>query len=560
MVTGSRCILLAAVIISAPAIGWSQNASGTPVGAVSPSSLTFSALEVGRNTPSRTLTVTNSGDGQLRVTGTTLAGPAASDFSVFNGCRFPLSKNQRCVISVGFKPSSAGVRESTLNIATSDKELSVKLTGSLSSTSPKIAMSPTTLSLGAINVGSTSAVQKITLTNTGNADFSLGAVRASGADTIDFQVKSTCESKVAAGKACDITVVFAPKSPGEKTAAITIAGEAIGSPTTTKLSGTGVGSKLNVSTPRLAYAEQATATQSTPQSVTLSNGGNATLSFSKISLTGPNATDFNQSNNCNSNLAPGANCTVTVTYKPTVEGPKIASVAISGNFGAAPALIALFADGKRPMQGGLWRGKDPLSGKGILALIAENGGSQYLREDGVQYFGPTLINGEKLEAVLSVASAETLQGSARISGTIKQSTSIAAKLTFIPKSGSTQSGDLSLSFDALYKKTSSLDKIAGNFRISSGATMNISASGVIFSQDATTGCVINGAASMIDSRFNAYGLRLSFTSCKGSLANLNTTTALGLATLDDSGTTPRIVMAAQTLRPGYAVSITADRQ
>ncbi|MFM8845832.1 MAG: choice-of-anchor D domain-containing protein, partial [Gammaproteobacteria bacterium] len=137
MVAVLRCIIVAIASVGAPVLGWSQTAAGTPVAAVSPSSLTFTALEVGRGTPSQSVTVSNSGDGQLRVTGVTLAGAAASDFSVFNGCRLALSKNQRCVIAVGFKPSAAGTREAALSIATSDKALSVKLSGSVSSTAPK---------------------------------------------------------------------------------------------------------------------------------------------------------------------------------------------------------------------------------------------------------------------------------------------------------------------------------------------------------------------------------------------------------------------------------------
>jgi len=82
----------------------------------------------------------------------------------------------------------------------------------------------------------------------------------------------------------------------------------------------------------------------------------------------------------------------------------------------------------------------------------------------------------------------------------------------------------------------------------------------VFSQDATTGCVINGAVSVIDARFNAYGVKLSFTGCKGSLANLNSTTAYGLMTLDESGKTPRLMIGAQTVKPGYAISIVAERQ
>ncbi|MBU6378844.1 MAG: choice-of-anchor D domain-containing protein [Gammaproteobacteria bacterium] len=550
-----------AALLLLPGLGHAQTTpTATPVASASASSLSFSALEVGRAAPSQSVTVSNTGEGQLRVTGATASGPAAADFSIVNGCRLPLGKNQRCTIGVSFKPSAAGSREATLTIATSDKPLAVKLTGTLAATAAKIALSPATLSFGSVNVGSTSAVQKLTLSNSGSAEFAVGDVRPSGPDGFDFQVKSGCQSKLAAGSSCEITVTFSPKTPGDKTASLSIAGQAIGSPATARLTGTGVGAKLVASTLRLAFAEQANGTQSAPQSVTLSNGGNAALTFSKIALSGTAASHFSQTNTCSGSLAPGANCSVTVVYKPTAEGPKLATLSISGNFGSMPALIALFADGKKPMQGGLWRGKDPISGKPVLGLVAENGAAQFVRDDGVQYFGLARIDGEKIDAALSVGAADALQGSARLQGSIKSGVSITAKLTLTPKTGSAQSGDLALNFDALYRKPSALDKVAGNYKnAATGATLNISSSGVVFSQDAGSGCVINGAVAMIDARFNAYGVKLSFTGCKGSLANLNTTTALGLLTLDDSGKTPRLLIGAQSLRPGYAMVLNADK-
>lgn len=549
-----------ATILLLPSPLFAQSTTAPPSASVSPSSLSFSALEVGRAAVSQSVTVTNTGAGQLRVTGASVAGAAASDFTVTNSCRLPLGRNQRCSIGVGFKPAASGAREATLSIATSDKTLTVKLSGSVAATAPKISLTPAALSFGSANVGSTSTTQKLTLNNSGSAEFTVGAVRASGADAFDFSVKSSCEAKLAAGKSCEITVAFAPKSPGEKSVSLTIAGKALGSPATSRFTGTGVGSKLVASTPRLAFAELANGGQSAPQSVTLSNGGNAPLTFSRVSLTGTSAAHFSQTNTCSAALAPGANCTVSVVYKPTAEGPKVAALSIAGNFSSAPMSIAVFADGKRPMQGGVWRGSDPISKKPMVAIIAENGVSQYVRDDGVQYFGATRLDNGKLDALLSVAAADGLQGSARIEGTVKQGVTIAGKLSYTPKTGAAQSGDLALNFDAIYSKPSALDKVAGNFKnVATGATINISSSGTVFSQDATTGCVINGAAGLIDSRFNAYSVRLSFTNCKGTLANLNTTTALGLMALDDSGKTPRLLIGVQTLRPGYAIAISADK-
>lgn len=539
---------------------FAQSTGSVAVANVTPSSLAFFAVEIGRSPPAQTITVSNTGDGQLRVTGTPVVGTAAADFMVFNTCRMPLGKGQRCTITVTFKPSASGIREAALNVETSDKNVSVKLTGSISTTAPKIALTPSTLTFGSVNVGNASTPQKLTLSNSGNADFSLGPIRASGEDGSDFQIKSDCESKLAAGKTCEVSISFNPRTPGQKSASLTIAGQAIGSPATSKFTGTGVGSKLVASTMRLAFAEQINGSQSAPQSVTLSNGGNSPLLFSKISITGVQGIHFSQTNTCNVNLAPGEKCAVNVIYKPTAEGPKVASLSISGNFGSVPAMITIFADGKKPMQGGLWRGSDPISNKPMLALIAENGVSQYLREDGLQYFGITRVEGTALDAMLSAANAESLQGSARIQGTIKQGSSISGKLTYTPKNGTVQTSNIALTFDALYNKTSGLDKVAGNFKNTvTGATININSSGALFSQDVTTGCVVNGAVAIIDTRFNAYSVRLSFTGCKASLANLNTTTAFGLLTVDDSGKTPRLVMGAQALRPGYAIAITADK-
>lgn len=552
--------LIVGALMLMPALAFAQSTTGVPVATASTASLTFSALEVGRAAPPQSITITNTGDGKLSVATVALSGAAAGDFSAMNGCRFGLAKNQRCSIGVSFKPTASGTRSASLDITTSDKKFTIALAGSIASTAAKIALTPATVSFGSINVGATSAAQKLTLTNSGTADFPIGPIRAGEDDGFDFQTKNSCGTTLAAGKSCEIEVTFAPRSPGDKSSSVVVVGNAIGSPASAKITGTAIGSKLVSNPSRLSFAELSTGSQSVAQSVTISNGGNAALTFSKINLTGNNAGDFVQTNNCSASLAPGANCTISIVYKPTAEGPKMAAVSITGNFGTAPALIGLYADGKKPMQGGLWRGKDPISGKAMVALIAENGASQYVREDGVQYFGFTAIFGGKLEGMLSVAAADGLQGSARLQGTADAGASITAKLTVTPKAGAVQTGDVALTFDAAYKKASSLAAVAGNFRTAGGATVNVNASGVVFSQDAATGCVINGSVSVIDARFNAYGAKLSFTSCKGSLANLNTTTAFGLMTLDESGKTPRLVIGAQTVKPGYAISIVADRQ
>ena len=83
----------------------------------------------------------------------------------------------------------------------------------------------------------------------------------------------------------------------------------------------------------LTFASQAEGVASAAQVVTLSNPGNAALAISSIALTGTNATDYAETNNCGTSLAALASCTVSVTFKPTAAGVRTASLTVTDNAG-----------------------------------------------------------------------------------------------------------------------------------------------------------------------------------------------------------------------------------
>jgi hypothetical protein len=105
------------------------------------------------------------------------------------------------------------------------------------------------------------------------------------------------------------------------------------------------------------------------------------------------------------------------------------------------------------------------------------------------------------------------------------------------------SGTFSLAYDALYDRDSSLATIAGSFGGPSGTVVTVDADGSIFSQDATSGCVVNGKASIIDASFNVYRVQYTYGNCAGDLSALNGTTFVGLATLDNSVAPEQAVIA-----------------
>ena len=69
--------------------------------------------------------------------------------------------------------------------------------------------------------------------------------------------------------------------------------------------------------------------------ITLANYGDQSLSINGISISGPNAADFSQTNNCGASVSPAASCTLQITFSPTVDiGARNAVLVV--DFGALP--------------------------------------------------------------------------------------------------------------------------------------------------------------------------------------------------------------------------------
>ncbi len=112
--------------------------------------------------------------------------------------------------------------------------------GGGTTTAPGVGLSPTSLTFSAQSVGTTSTAQSVTLTNSGNANLTISTVTIGGTNAGDFsKTADTCtNATVAASATCSMSVTFAPTAAGSRTASISIADNATGSPQTVSLSGT----------------------------------------------------------------------------------------------------------------------------------------------------------------------------------------------------------------------------------------------------------------------------------------------------------------------------------
>jgi len=215
----------------------------------------------------------------------------------------------------------------------------LSLTGA--GTAPAASVSPTGLSFGNENVGSTSQAQTVTLNNTGNASLSISAVVIGP----DYTQTNNCGSTVAAGGSCSFTVSFAPTAPGSLNESLQITDNANGSPQSVTLTGTGTQPAISLSPNSLTFGNQAVGTSRSGQSVTLTNTGTATLTLNSISISGVNAGDFSQTNTCGGSVAAGSNCTITVTFAPTATGTRSANLSIADNAPGNPQTVSFSGTG-----------------------------------------------------------------------------------------------------------------------------------------------------------------------------------------------------------------------
>ena len=104
------------------------------------------------------------------------------------------------------------------------------LLGPSSGPAPKVFLSTPCHSFPARPVNTTSPPFKVLLTNSGSGPLSITSIAIAGTNPKDFAQTNTCKSVLPAGKSCTITVTFAPRAIGPRTAYVMIADDVAGSP------------------------------------------------------------------------------------------------------------------------------------------------------------------------------------------------------------------------------------------------------------------------------------------------------------------------------------------
>ena len=293
--------------------------------------LNFGNQNDGTTSAPLTITVTNTGNSTLNVSAVNITGTNAADFKQTNTCTTGgVAPQSTCAINVTFTPSISGTENATVSITDNapDSPESTALTGVGEGTGPAVTLSPTRLTFATQVVGTTSAPQNVTLTNTGSAVLSITSITTTG----DFAQTNNCGSTVAVNASCTIGVTFTPTTINTRTGTVSVTDNAPASPQTVTLTGTGT--YVSWSPASLTFGPQTVGTSSPPQTITFTNDGPSKLTIKSIVPTGTDNKDFTDTNNCGTSLPSQSSCSIIVTFTPTAKELRTANITISDYLGS----------------------------------------------------------------------------------------------------------------------------------------------------------------------------------------------------------------------------------
>lgn len=303
---------------------------------VSPSSLNFGTIAIGKTSAIKTAKLTNNTGSSFAITSITASGGFSAVPAGTGGCGSTLAANASCTEDVFFTPTELGAVDGSLIFADAGLQQYVTLTGKGSGTADSpITLTPATLTFGNQSVGTTSVAQSVTIKNTGATSLGL-TFAASGSYLKSNPGSGACSSSLAGGSSCTIDVQFSPAVLGAVDGGVSVSYSGANSPQVVGLTGTGIG-QVTLSPPSIAFSSQQVGTTSAVKKVTVTNNSTSAISVSSIVP----SEDFKESDICGGSIAVGSNCVVSISFAPTRGGLVLGSAIITDSATNSPQVVDL---------------------------------------------------------------------------------------------------------------------------------------------------------------------------------------------------------------------------
>jgi len=245
-----------------------------------------------------------------------------------------LGPGANCTISVAFQPQSGGSQKGSVTVTVAGVATPYSFPLSGTGISGALTVSPTSLNLGTVVVGQTSAPQSVNVSTNTSGTVTFNSVTASG----PFSVNSnTCVGALTAPFQCSVGVVLTPTAGAAQSGNLTISSNY----TAPSVKLTGSGAAIQFTPSPLAMGTIRVGTSSNPQPVTVTVLGTRQATIGTVTIGGTNPGDFSlASDTCSGQvIAGGSSCTVAIVFTPTAKGHRYMTLKLPNDDGPANALL-----------------------------------------------------------------------------------------------------------------------------------------------------------------------------------------------------------------------------
>ncbi|MGZ5067467.1 MAG: choice-of-anchor D domain-containing protein [Usitatibacter sp.] len=333
---------------------------GAPAVSITPSAtMNFGDIAINADSPEMSVSVNSSGTATYHLTSigdTTCSGGTICSTGAFT-CQTTCTNNtdyapgSACLVKATFHPPTLGAFSKTIQIcdALAGSPRNITLTGN-GVVPPPIVISPATWDFGSTLLGGRSATTSFTIFNPGTIPVTLGQLSTSPGFVLD---STDCGASIAATARCQANVFFVPTRSGLITGTLSVpatgdipeltikrgAKVTSGPVATAALSGTGTTEAILDLPSAIDFGDYTSGTPPIVRTVTLRNNGNAVLTLSNVSVTGP----FALTNGCPFNMQPGESCTLSLSFSSAALAPYSGTLVVQSNAAGGSRSIPLSA-------------------------------------------------------------------------------------------------------------------------------------------------------------------------------------------------------------------------
>ena len=300
--------------------------------------LDFGSVAAG-SSKTLTVTATNSGSASVKISSASVS----TKYFSLTAPSLPvtISAGQSTPLSVTFRPNAAGAFNATVTISSdaSNPVTNLSLSGT-GAGSGQLALNPTSLSFGSVNVGSKQTLSE-TVTNTGGSSVTISQVGISGTG---FSLSGiTAPVTLTAGQAASFSVSFTSQSAVAASGNVTITSTASNPTLTIPLTGTGTTAvgQLTVAPTTLGLGNVVAGTSGTASGSLTASGANVTVTAAST-----NNSVFSVGGlSLPLTIPAGQSAPFTVTFSPQTSGAASATLTFTSNAKPSTATEALTGTG-----------------------------------------------------------------------------------------------------------------------------------------------------------------------------------------------------------------------